>query len=125
MKVLIACEFSGIAREAFKARGHDAWSCDILPTEIPGQHIQDDVLEHLEGWDLMIAHPPCTFLTVTGNKWFKPEYRERFPDREQQREEAVDFFLFLADFPIPSIAIENPIGIMSTRYRKPDQIIQP
>jgi len=125
MKVLIACEFSGIAREAFKARGHDAWSCDILPTEIPGQHIQDDVLKHLEGWDLMIAHPPCTFLTVTGNKWFKPEYTNRFPDREQHRQEAINFFMQLINANIKYRCIENPVGVMSTIYRKPNQIIQP
>lgn len=126
LKVLVACEFSGVVREAFRRLGHDAVSCDLLPTEQPGPHIQDDVLRHLgEGWDLMIAHPPCTYLTVTGNKWFKPEYKERFPDREQQREEAIQFFLQLANAPIPRIAIENPVGIMSRVYRQPDQYIQP
>lgn len=126
MRVLVACEFSGIVRGAFAAKGHDAWSCDLLPTERPGQHIQGDVLEILnDGWDLMIAHPPCTYLTVTGNKWFKPEYRDRFPDREKQREDAVAFFMRFANADIPKICIENPIGIMSTRWRPPDQIIQP
>lgn len=126
MRVLIACELSGVVREAFKAKGHDAWSCDILPTDIPGNHIQGDVLEHLNGdWDLMIAHPPCTYLTVTGNRWFKPEYRDRYPDRPQQREDAVEFFMALANAPIDKICIENPVCIMSSRWRKPDQIIQP
>jgi site-specific DNA-cytosine methylase len=126
MKVLVACEFSGVVREAFKAKGHDAWSCDILPTEIPGQHIQDDVLNHLDdGWDLMIAHPPCTYLTTSGNKWFKPEFKDRFPTREKDRKNAIDFFLSLANANIPKIAIENPVGIMSTVWRKPDQYIHP
>lgn len=126
MKVLIACEFSGIVREAFRKRGHDAWSCDLLPTEIEGNHIQGDVLEILDkGWDLMIAHPPCTYLCVTGNKWMKPEYADRFPDRHRQREGAVNFFMMFASAPIERIAIENPICIMSTRWREPDQIIQP
>jgi len=118
MKVLIACEFSGIVREAFRAKGHDVWSCDILPTEIPGQHIQDDVLEHLkDGWDLMIAHPPCTHLAVSGARWFKYKQKEQV--------EAIEFFITLINAPIYKICIENPISIMSTRYRKPDQIIQP
>ncbi len=126
MKVLIACEYSGIVREAFRARGHDAWSCDLLPTEIPGQHIQGNVLDILDkGWDLMIAHPPCTYLTVTGNKWFKPEYHDRFPTREQDREDAVKFFMEFANADIPKKCIENPVCIMSSRYRKPNQIIQP
>jgi len=126
MKVLVACEFSGIVRDAFIARGHDAVSCDILPTEREGKHIQDDVLKHLdEGWDLMIAHPPCTYLTLCANKYYKPEYALRFPNRLQQRLDAITFFKSLVDAPIARIAIENPIGIMSTRYRKPDQIIQP
>lgn len=124
--VLVACEFSGIVREAFRAIGHDAWSCDLLDTEIPGQHIKDDVLKHLEdGWDLMIAHPPCTFLTCAGNKWYKPEYKDRFPTRLEDRQKAIDFFLSLSNTKIEKVCIENPIGIMSTCYRKPDQIIQP
>jgi hypothetical protein len=126
VKVLIACEFSGIVREAFAKRGHDAWSCDLLPTEIPGQHIQGDVLPILnQDWDLMIAHPPCTYLTVTGNKWMKPEFKSRFPNRLQQRQDAVDFFMELATSGIEKIALENPVGIMSTMWKKPSQIIQP
>ena len=126
MKVLIACEFSGRVRDAFAKRGHDAWSCDLIPSDTGGQHIQGDVLDILDGgWDLMVAHPPCTFLTVTGNKWFKDEYKERFPTRQQDRVDAVEFFMSIMESEIPKIAAENPIGIMSTRYRKPDQIIQP
>lgn len=118
MKLLIACEFSGIVREAFRARGHDAWSCDFLPTEIEGQHIQGDVLKILnDGWDMMIAHPPCTHLAVSGARWFKNK------GREQKR--AIEFFMSLGNTPIPKICVENPVSIMSTRYRKPDQIIQP
>jgi hypothetical protein len=126
MKVLIACEFSGIVREAFRKRGHDAWSCDLLPTEIPGQHIQGDVLAELDnGWDLMIAHPPCTYLTTTGNKWMSDKFKVRFPDRWKQRQSAVDFFLKLYNSKVNKIAIENPVGIMSTCFRKPDQYIHP
>ena len=126
MKILVACEFSGTVREAFAARGHDAWSCDLLPTDIPGNHYQGDVKDILkEGWDMMIAHPPCTYLTVTGNKWFKPEYKDRFPTRQQDRENAIKFFMTLVDAPIEKTVIENPIGIMSTTYRKPNQIIHP
>jgi len=118
MKVLIACEFSGIIRDAFKAKKHDARSCDLLPTEKPGNHIQDDVLKYLDdGWDLMIAHPPCTHLAVSGARWFK--------DKQKEQKEAIDFFMALVNAPIPKIAIENPVSIMSTFYRIPDQIIQP
>jgi hypothetical protein len=118
MKVLIACEFSGIVREAFAKRGHDAWSCDLLPTEKPGKHIQGDVLEILNsGWDLMLAHPPCTHLAVSGARWFK--------NKKSEQQEAICFFAYLLQAPIEKICIENPIGIMSTLYRKPDQIIQP
>jgi site-specific DNA-cytosine methylase len=118
MRVLIACEFSGVVREAFKAKGHDAWSCDLLPTEIPGNHIQGDVLVILgDGWDLMVAHPPCTHLASSGARWFDDKYEE------QQR--ALVFVGFLMIAPIERIAIENPIGVISTRIRKPDQIIQP
>jgi site-specific DNA-cytosine methylase len=125
MRVLIACEFSGIVRDAFENRVHDAWSCDLLPTESEqtrqaGKHIQGDVLEILnDGWDLMIAHPPCTHLASSGARWFK----EKIASGEQQM--AIDFFMFLANAPIEKIATENPIGIMSTKFRKPDQIIQP
>ena len=126
MRVLIACEFSGAVRDAFIGGGHDAMSCDLLPNETPGPHYQGSVMDILnDGWDLMIAHPPCTYLTLTGNKWFRPEYAERFPTRHKDREDAVEFFMALANAPIPRIAIENPIGIMSSRYRKPNQIIQP
>lgn len=120
MRVLVACEFSGIVRDAFIARGHDAMSCDILPTERDGPHYQGDVLEILnDGWDLMIAHPPCTHLAVSGAKHFK----EKIADGRQQL--AIDFFMQLANAKIPKKAIENPVCIMSTKWRKPDQIIQP
>lgn len=126
MKVLIACEFSGVVRDAFARRGHDAWSCDLEESERPdGNHIVDDVRNHLKGWDLIIAHPPCTYLTTTGNRWFRPEYADRFPDRQRHRDEAIDFFLDLYNAPAKHICIENPVGIMSTRFRKPDQIIDP
>jgi len=118
MKILIACEFSGIVRDAFKKRGHDAWSCDLLPTERPGQHIQGDVLEILnDGWDMMIAHPPCTHLAVSGARWFK--------DKIQEQIEALEFVHKLLNAPIDKICLENPVSIISTRIRKPDQIIQP
>ena len=126
MRVLVACEFSSVVRDAFRKRGHDAGSCDLLPTEREGPHIQDDVLLHLEdGWDLMIAHPPCTYLTCTGNKWFKPEFASRFPRRQEQRKDAISFFLALANAPIKQSCIENPVGIMSSLWRTPDQIIDP
>lgn len=128
MRVLVACEFSGTVRDAFLKQGHYAMSCDLEPCDssTSGDHYQGNVLDILDhGWDLMIAHPPCTYLTVTGNKWFKPEYKDRFPTREQDREDAKEFFMQLVNAPIDKIAIENPIGIMSTVYRKPDQIIQP
>ncbi len=127
MKVLVACEFSGRVRDAFLKRGHDAISCDLLPSESPGPHYQGDVKDILysENFDLLIGHPPCTYLTCTGNKWNLPEYEERFPLRRENRKEAMAFFLELVNAPIPRIAIENPIGIMSTHYREPDQIIQP
>jgi len=115
---LVACEFSGVVREAFAKRGHDAWSCDLLPTDIPGQHIQGDVLEILNnGWDLMIAHPPCTHLAVSGARWFK--------DKQKEQQEALEFVRKLLDAPIHRIALENPVSIISTKIRKPDQIIQP
>ena len=126
MKVLVACEFSGVVRDAFIRGGHDAMSCDLLATEAPGPHYQGSVLDIInDGWDLMIAHPPCTYLTLTGNKWFKPEFADRFPTRHQDRENAIEFFMALANAPISKIAIENPIGVMSSRWRKPNQIIQP
>lgn len=127
MKVLVACEFSQTVTKAFREKGHEAYSCDIVDCEFnPEWHIKGDAsLIINQGWDLMIAHPPCTYLTVTGNKWMKPEYRDRFPDRPKQREDAIAFFKMLYEADIPKIAIENPIGIMSTVLRKPDQIIQP
>lgn len=118
MRVLVACEFSGVVRDAFVAQGHDAWSCDLLATERPGQHIQGDVLEHLDaGWDLMIGHPPCTYLASSGARWFA----ERMP----QQRTAIEFVRALMSAPIERIAIENPVGVISTRIRRPDQIIQP
>lgn len=118
MRVLVACEFSGIVRDAFENKGHESTSCDLLPSERFGEHIQGNVLHHLdEGWDLMIAHPPCTHLAVSGARWFK--------DKQQEQKEAIDFFMALVNAPIPKICVENPISIMSTVYRKPDQIIQP
>jgi len=118
MRVLVACEFSGIVRDAFRALGHDTVSCDFLPSERAGPHIQGDVLSVLgEEWDLMIAHPPCTHLASSGARWF--------PRKLVEQDEAADFFCALVNAPIPRIAVENPVGIMSTLYRKPDQIIQP
>jgi hypothetical protein len=118
VRVLVACEYSGTVRDAFAARGHDAWSCDLLPTERLGNHIHGDVLQHLHrNWDLMIAHPPCTHLAVSGARWFK--------DKQIEQAEALDFVHRLMDAPIPRIALENPISIISSRIRKPDQIIQP
>lgn len=120
MKVLVACEFSGTVREAFAARGHDAWSCDILPTSKPSnKHIRGDVLSILEdNWDLVIAHPPCTHLATSGAK--------HFHRKQQEQQEAVDFFMQFARLDhVPRVAIENPVSIMSTRWRKPDQIIHP
>jgi len=123
MRVLVACEFSGIVRDAFAARGHDAWSCDLLPTERPGNHIQGDVLEIFEdGWDLMIAFPPCKYICNGGNNWLN-----RRPDLawRENRELGAEFFMKFINSPIPKIAVENPIGCMSSKYRKPDQIIHP
>lgn len=122
MRVLVACEFSGTVREAFRARGHDAWSCDLLPSEDGSEfHFQIDVLRlfrmHSAPWDLMVAHPPCTFLAVSGARWMK--------DRPEKVEAGLQFVRELMDAPIPRIAIENPVSIISSRIRKPDQIIQP
>jgi len=120
MKVLVACEFSGRVRDAFIAKGHDAVSCDLLPTEQPGPHIQEDILDVIEyGWDLMIAHPPCTHLCVGGARWWK----QKQEDGRQQ--EAIKFFKAIMDAPIDKIAAENPVGILSSAYRKPNQYIQP
>ena len=121
MKVLVACEYSGTVRDAFLARGHDALSCDLLPTDAPGPHYQGDVRDILgDGWDLMIAHPPCTYLCSSGLHWNK-----RVPGRAQMTEDALDFVRLLLDAPIPRIALENPIGCIGTRIRKASQTIQP
>lgn len=118
MKVLVACEFSGIVRDAFIKKGHDAISCDLLPTESPGPHYQGDVFDIIDnGFDLMIAHPPCTHLAVSGARWFK--------DKQKEQKKAINFFMALINVGIKKIMVENPISIMSTMYRKPDQIIHP
>lgn len=118
MRVLIACEFSGAVRDAFLANGHDATSCDFLPSETQGKHYQGDVKDILnDGWDLMIAHPPCTHLAVSGARWFK--------DKKQEQLESLEFVSLLLNAPIARIALENPISIISSKIRKPDQIIQP
>lgn len=118
MKVLVACEFSGIVRDALVAQGHEAWSCDLLPTEQPGNHIQDDVLKVLKDeWDMLIAFPPCTHLAVSGSRWFRY--------KANQQKDAIRFFMEFVNAPVAKIAIENPVGIMSRIYRHPDQIIQP
>lgn len=118
MRVLVACEFSGVVRDAFIGIGHKAVSCDLLPTEQPGPHIIGDVLNELDkGWDLMIAHPPCTHLAVSGARWFK--------DKRKEQAQALKFVQTLLGAPIKRIALENPISIISSKIRKPDQIIQP
>ena len=144
MKILVACEESQAVTIELRRLGHEAYSCDIEPCSggHPEWHIQRDVLPLLNGrckfvtmdgvehevaerWDMLFAFPPCTYLTLAGNKWFKPEYKDRFPTRNQDREEAVEFFMKFVNANCDKIAIENPIGIMSTRYRKPDQITSP
>ena len=121
MRVLVACEYSGVVRDAFIARGHDAMSCDLLPTEQPGPHYQGDVRDVLhDGWDLMIAHPPCTYLSVSGMHWTKRGLRD-----PQLTEDALGFVRLLLDAPIERIALENPVSVISSRIRKPDQIINP
>lgn len=122
MRVLVACEYSGVVRDAFLKKGHYAMSCDLLPceSELSGDHYQGNVLDILDhGWDLMIAHPPCTHLAVSGARHFPA----KIADGRQQ--EAIDFFMALVHSPIDKIAVENPISVMSTKFRKPDQIIQP
>ena len=120
MRVLIACEFSGIVRDAFLSFGVDAMSCDLLPSETIGPHYQGDVMDILQdGWDMLVAFPPCTDLCASGARWFPAK---RADGRQQA---SIDFFMTLANATIPRIAIENPIGIMSSHWRKPDQIIQP
>lgn len=142
MKVLIACEESQRVCIAFRKRGHEAYSCDIQEPsgDHPEWHILGDALKSIKGgiittmdgkmhdigrWDLLIAHPPCTYLTLAGNRWFKPEFAVRFPDRQIKRKEAVDFFMAIANADCDRIAIENPVGIMSSQWRKPDQYIEP
>lgn len=128
MRVLVACEFSGRVRDAFIRRGHDAWSCDLLGPddlpeefarqEFPGHHLEGDVTWFLkDNWDLMVAHPPCRYLAVSGARWFKT--------RQKEQTSALAFVQTLMDAPISKIAIENPISVISTRIRKPDQILQP
>lgn len=120
MKVLVACEYSGVVREAFKARGHDAWSCDLLPSsDDSSYHIQGDVLDHLGNysWDLIIAHPPCTDLAVCGSRWFQ--------NKLDKQEAALEFVRKFMTANCDKIAIENPIGIISTRIQKPTQIVHP
>ena len=118
MRVLVGCEFSGTVRRAFRRLGHDAWSCDLLPADDGGPHIAGDVLSVLaEGWDLAIFHPPCTHLAVSGARHFHRKQREQA--------EALEFVGRLLDAPIPRIALENPVSVISSRIRKPDQIIQP
>jgi site-specific DNA-cytosine methylase len=118
MRILVACEYSGVVRDAFLAAGHEAMSCDLLPTEVEGPHYQGDVRDILDqGWDMMIAHPPCTHLAVSGARWFK--------DKQQEQAEALEFIRLLLEAPVERIALENPVSIISSRIRKPDQIIQP
>lgn len=118
MKILVACEFSATTRDAFTAKGHDAISCDLMASEKPGKHYKGNVLDIVnDGFDMMIAHPPCTHLAVSGARWFK--------DKEKEQKEALEFVRELMNAEIPKICIENPISIISSRIRKPDQIIQP
>lgn len=122
-KLLVACEYSGIVRDAFAKRGWDAWSCDLLPSERPGQHYQQDLFTADGKWtlptdfDLIIAHPPCTHLAVSGARWFK--------SKQVEQRKAIWFFLALMNAPAMRVAVENPVSIMSTQYRKPNQTIQP
>jgi len=133
LKVLIGCEFSQIVTKAFRDRGHEAYSCDLDPTDgNPEWHIQGDLLKIMNdgSWDLGIFFPPCTYLTVTGNKWLKDQPKRKSgalvgAERRKAQKKAVDFFMKLANAKIPRICIENPVGVMSTRWRKPDQIICP
>jgi len=121
MRVLVACEYSGTVRDAFIRRGHEAMSCDLLGTDSEGPHYKGDVMDVLgDGWDLMIAHPPCTYLSVSGLHWNK-----RDKERAAKTEEGLAFVQLLLDAPIGKIALENPVSCISTRIRKPDQIVQP
>lgn len=119
MKVLVACEYSGVVRDAFLERGIDAISADLLPSDRPGPHYQGDVRKLIEGekWDMLLAFPPCTHLAASGARWFK--------EKKEEQEEAIEFVRYLMNAPVEKIAIENPVGIISSRIRKPDQIIQP
>lgn len=126
MRILIACERSGIVRDAFTSAGHDATSCDLVPSAKPGKHYTGSVMDILwDGWDMMIAHPPCTYLTCAGNRWFKPEFSNLYPNRMQDRDKASAFFMALVNAPIKHIAIENPACVMSSRYKPPTQTIHP
>lgn len=121
MKILVACEFSGVVRDAFIARGHEAMSCDLIPTESPGPHYEGDVRDVLgNGWDLMIAHPPCTYLSSSGMHWTRRGKRH-----QSLTDEAIDFVKILMKAPVKHMALENPVGVISTLIRKPDQIVQP
>lgn len=121
MKILVACEYSGTVRDAFIKRGHEAMSCDLLPTDAPGPHYQGDVMDIInDGWDLMIAHPPCTYLSVSGMHWTTRGLRD-----PKLTEDALEFVRQLMAAPIPRIALENPVSVISSRIRKPDQIITP
>jgi hypothetical protein len=121
MKVLVACEYSGTVRDEFRKMGHDAWSCDILPTDVDGPHYQCDVRDVIhKGWDLLIAHPPCTYLAVSGMHWTTRGFRD-----QKLTEDALDFVKLLLNAPIEKIALENPISVISSRIRKPDQMIHP
>lgn len=119
MNILVACEYSGRVRDAFRARGHNAISCDLLESESPGPHYQGDVCDLLYSgeWDMMIAHPPCTYLAASGSRWWK--------ERQEEQEQAIAFVKMLYNAPIPRIAIENPVGKLSTAWRQPDQYIDP
>jgi site-specific DNA-cytosine methylase len=122
MRVLVACEFSGIVREAFRAKGHNAWSCDLLPAEDGSPYhfqrsVQSVMYPTISAWDLMIAHPPCAHLSASGARWWK--------DKRMEQAEALEFVRQLMYAPIPRICIENPVGIISTKIRKPNQIVQP
>lgn len=121
MKVLVACEYSGRVRDAFRSLGHDAMSCDLLPSDAGGPHYQGDVTDLLgDGWDLMVAHPPCTYLSVSGMHWTARGLRD-----PELTDDALAFVRLLMSAPIPRIAVENPISVISSRIRKPDQVIQP
>ena len=118
MKILVACEYSGTVRDAFIQAGHEAMSCDLLDTDVPGPHYKGDVINIInDGWDLMIAHPPCTHLAVSGARWFK--------DKQEEQKLALEFVQALLNANIEKIALENPVSIISSRIRKPDQVIQP